>query len=264
MQTLSADGVTAVLQGEAGGRIASLVVDGLELLVTEADRPIDWGLFPMAPFAGRVRHGRIAFDGREHQLPLTLPPHAIHGTLVTRAWRDVASGVVEVELDDPWPFAGRARHEVVLAADHLTATLTVEADEPMPAWVGWHPWFRRRLGRGRRAGLTLPAGGMLVRDGESIPTGEVVPIPDGPWDDCFTDLASPPSIEWAGALTVEVESDCGYAVVFTEPLHGFCVEPQSAPPDALNLGLAPVAAPGAPVRASMTLRWRRPTSFRRQ
>lgn len=257
MQTLSADGVTAVLQSEAGARVASLVVDGLELLVTEADRPIDWGLFPMAPFAGRVRHGVLKFDDREYQLPLTLPPHAIHGTLVTRTWSDIAPGVMEVDFDDRWPFEGRVRHEVTLGDDHLTATLTVVADEPMPAWVGWHPWFRRRLGRGSRARLALQAGGMFARDDESIPTGEVVPVPDGPWDDCFTELAGPPSIEWAGALTLEIASDCPYVVVFTEPRHGFCVEPQSAPPDALNLGLAAVAAPGTPLQATMTLRWRR-------
>ncbi|HVM08412.1 MAG TPA: hypothetical protein VM345_08125 [Acidimicrobiales bacterium] len=256
MVELAASGATVVLRPELGGRVASITVDGLELLVTDADRPIDWGLFPMAPFAGRIRHGRLDWIGRSVQLPLTLPPHAIHGTLLTREWRLVDDASMEVDLTEPWPFRGRVRHDVALHDDGLTLTLTVEADEPMPAWVGWHPWFRRRLGRGARAQLDLPAETMFERDDEKVPTGRLVDVRDGPWDDCFTDLTAAPSIVWPEALALDIESPCDYVVVFTEPSHAVCVEPQSAPPDAVNLGLAQAVEPGAPLVATMRLRWR--------
>lgn len=257
MVELTAGDVVVVLRPDLGGRIASIVVDGLELLVTDADRPIDWGLFPMAPFAGRIRHGVLTFDGRTTQLPLTLPPHAIHGTLLTRAWSVVGDGVMEVSLSEPWPYRGLVRHEVRVDEDGLTATLTVEAEDPMPAWVGWHPWLRRRLGRGARAELDLPATQMFERDDDGIPTGRLVEVGDGPWDDCFTGLTAAPSIVWPGALALDIESTCDDVVAFTEPSHALCVEPQSAPPDAVNLGLAPTVSPGHPVTATMRLRWRR-------
>lgn len=256
MVELTAGEAKIVLRPDLGGRIASIVVDGLELLVTEADRPIDWGLFPMAPFAGRIRHGELTFGETSVQLPLTLPPHALHGTLVTREWSLVGEGSMEVELTEPWPFRGRVRHDVVLHDDGLVATLSVEADDPMPAWVGWHPWFRRRLGRGARAELDLPVGRVFVKDDEGVPTGELAPVPPGPWDDCFTDIVAPPTIVWPNALALDIESTCGYLVVFTDPAHALCVEPQTAPPDALNLGLAPTVMPGTPLVATMRLRWR--------
>ncbi len=46
---------------DAGGRIASWVVGDLELLVGREADPMRWGLFPMAPWAGRVRDGRFRF-----------------------------------------------------------------------------------------------------------------------------------------------------------------------------------------------------------
>jgi aldose 1-epimerase len=60
----AADGVTLEVSPFHGGRIASFVVDGRELLVTSGDAPFWWGCFPMAPFAGRVRRGRFRFRDR--------------------------------------------------------------------------------------------------------------------------------------------------------------------------------------------------------
>ena len=255
---LAAGDVTAIVRPDLGARISSLTIGGTELLVTDADRPVDWGLYPMAPFAGRLRHGRVEFGGSVHQLPLTLPPHAIHGTLVTRAWDVVTDGVMEVELRDPWPYRGRVRHTVDLQEDHLALELTVEADEPMPAWAGWHPWFRRDIGiAGAPAEVDFTAGAMYERDGEGVPTGATVAPPPGPWDDCFTKLSGPPRVVWPGWLELTVESPHEYPVVYTEPPHAVCVEPQTAPPDALNLGMAAVLEPGKPLVATMALRWRR-------
>jgi aldose 1-epimerase len=43
-------------------------------------------------------------------------------------------------------------------------------------------------------------------------------------------------------------------VVFTEPEHAICVEPQSGPPDAFNLD-DPVVTPDAPLVVHLTVRW---------
>ena len=75
-----------LIDAEHGGRIASLSVAGMELLVNAGASALDWGCYPMAPFAGRIRNGRFSFKGTEHQLPRNAAPHAIHGTVFERPW----------------------------------------------------------------------------------------------------------------------------------------------------------------------------------
>ena len=255
-----------------GGRIVSLVVDGNELLVTEGYGPIEWGCYPMAPFAGRIRDGRFAFRGRTYALERNMPPNAIHGTVFDRAWnvvtRDADRVTLAIDLGAGWPFAGRARQSFALAPDRLEASLEVEADEPMPAWLGWHPWFRRNLSgtgtdpRPRSPGVVLdvPAAGMYERGPDGLPTGAIVEPRPGPWDDAFVDLARPPRLRWPGMLTMEISSTAGVWVVFDERPDKVCVEPQTAPPDAVNLpgDAVPIAEPGQPVSIAMTWRWSRP------
>ncbi len=126
----------------------------------------------------------------------------------------------------------------------------------MPVIVGWHPWFARRLARGGSVELDLPAGGMLVRGADGLPTGEVVPPPPGPWDDAFVELAGPPVVRWPGAIEVAIVSEAPCWVVYTEREEGICVEPQTGPPNGLVDGGYALVEPGRPFEASMALRWR--------
>jgi len=253
---LSAQGVSAVVDLAAGGRLASLVVDGHELLKTSGDGPITWGSFPMVPFAGRIRDGVLTFDGVTHQLPLGLPPHAIHGTVHERRWDLVGETTITTDLGPDWPFGGRAVQRFELAADHLTCRLELHADEPMPGSIGWHPYFMRHLdGVDEPLDLELDAGAMLVRDDAGIATDVTVVPGPGPWDDCFVDLRRSPVVRWPGFLELTVESDCPAWVVYTVPEDAVCVEPQTAPPDAVNTDPT-VVLPGRPLVAEMTWRWR--------
>ena len=162
-----------------GGRMTSLVVGGHELLVTEGPSTIRWGSYPMAPFAGRIREGRFSFDGRAYQLPINLPPHAIHGTVFERAWTVVDPQTLAIDLGPDWPFAGRVVQRFDLHADGLSVSLSLEADVSMPGSIGWHPWFRRTL-RGTAEAplppsapvdLRFEADRMYVRDADGMPTG---------------------------------------------------------------------------------------------
>ena len=250
-----------------GGRISSFSVAGRELLVTDRGDPMSWGSYPMAPFAGRVRDGRFSFDGRDYQLPLGFPPHAIHGVVFDHPWQVDDPTTLSIELGPPWPFAGRVVQRFSLEPGRLQVTLELQAAERMPASLGWHPWFRRRLGvaPGRpatgtealsaEAQLELDAGAMYVRDAHGIPTGALVPPPPGPWDDCMTELRAAPKIRWPGVLELELRSDAEDWVIFSEPAHAICIEPQTGPPDALNLRPR-VVEPGRPLRVTMDWRWR--------
>jgi aldose 1-epimerase len=217
-----------------------------------------------------VGDGVLRWRGKEHRFPaLLLPPHAIHGTLLERAWEvvaaDAASATLAADLGPPWPYGGRVVHRVRVEADTLHAELEVlAADRPMPVTVGWHPWFPRVLrgpdgaSAGGRVEVDLPAGGMLVRGRDGIPTGDVArPIPAEPWDDCFVDLDRMPAVRWPGALEVTISSDARYWVVFTEREEGVCVEPQTGPPNGLNTADHDVVEPGRPLLATMTIAWRR-------
>ena len=269
---LDAPGAHAVVDLANGGRLASLVVDGRELLVTEGMGRMSWGSFPMAPFAGRVRDGRFSFRGAQYMLPMHLPPHAIHGTVLDRSWHRLDERSIGTELGPDWPFAGRAVQAFDLRDGRFDFRLEVHADEPMPASIGWHPWFRRRptavdgeLAAGHDAAgdgassppveLDLDAGSMYVRDAAGITTLDRVTPEPGPWDDCFTDLRRPPALRWPGFLELTIDSDCTDWVVYTVPTEALCVEPQTAPPDALNLEPT-VVEPGRPLIAEMTWTWR--------
>ena len=252
-----------------GGRMTSLVVGGQELLVTEGWGPIRWGCYPMAPFAGRIRDGRFTFGGRTVELPRNLPPHAIHGTVFERAWTAVGPDALTIDLGPDWPFPGRVDQRFALRVDGLEVTLTLTADAPMPISLGWHPWFRRHLtgtapiplAASPGIELAFDARRMVVRGPDGLPTGAWTQPGPRPWDDCFTDLASPPRVTWPGVLSLELTSSAPFWVVYDEPVEGICVEPQTAIPDAVNLaagmpgtGLA-IAGPGAPLTAAMGWRW---------
>jgi galactose mutarotase-like enzyme len=237
------DSASVVIDLDHGGRVASLVANGYELLVTRSDSPtpddpLSWGAYPMVPWAGRVDRGRFRFGGRDHRLPINLAPHALHGTGFAARWELIDDATIAHRFRHPWPFAGTATQSFTLEAGHLETTMTVRADDPMPLLVGWHPWFRRRLDTGHgpspEAELDFGSPSMYELDGQAIPTGHLVPCPPGPWDNCFTNLDRDPRLRWAGLLTATVSSSCDHWVVFDQRPYAICVEPQSGAPDEFN------------------------------
>jgi aldose 1-epimerase len=96
---------------------------------------------------------------------------------------------------------------------------------------------------------------MYERGGDGLPTGRIVQPSERPWDDCFVDPLAPLRLEYPRDLTVTVSSDAGHWVVYDEPAHATCVEPQSGPPDAVHLGMAHVLAPGEMLQRTMTVAW---------
>jgi aldose 1-epimerase len=261
------------LEAALGARLASLVVAGHELLVGPEPDPMTWGCYPMAPWAGRVRHGRFCLDGEEHQLPVTLGPHAIHGTAYVVPWRcepeplgeDGPGGgarvtlAVELGPDRSWPFPARLEQRVWLTPDRLRLDLRLislarERGQRMPAMVGWHPWFQRRLGRAEVT-LDIEAATMYERDESSIPTGRLVAPPPPPWDDCFTGLRRGPDLRWPDVLELQLRSSCDHWVIYTHPERAICVEPQTAAPDAFNRRPL-LLGPGESLDAWFELTWR--------
>lgn len=259
-----ANGVSADLDLENGGRLSSLVVAGDELLVNDAEfttNPVAWGAYPMVPWAGRIRHGHFNLNGEMFEVPITdlgdqVRPHAIHGVAYLGEWRQLDDNTIGLDLDETWPFGGSVTHRVDLADNSIELTLTITAaDTAMPAMLGWHPWFRRQLQLdGPAAELRWDPKQMYAIDGEAIPTGKLVKTPPGPWDNCFLDVEEQPTIQWGNDLSLRIQSDCSHWVVYTEPEHALCIEPQSEAPDVFNRNPA-LIEPGKSMTRYMRLSW---------
>lgn len=251
---LRGDGVEVHIDPRRGGRVARLVIDGLDVLVAECDEPLAWGSYPMVPFAGRVCDGRFRFLGVEHRLPRNLTPHAAHGYGFVSEWERIGDDTMSFDFAEPWPFRGSARQTFSLDPHQLTCTLEVRAVDTQPVMVGWHPWFRRELDEGSTLDLEIAPGRMYELDDADIPTGRLVAPPQGPWDNCFVELASNPVLRWGNRLAIELSSSCDHWVIYDEPAHAICVEPQTGAPDELNREPLVVVESDRLVH-SMTLRW---------
>lgn len=250
------DDATVRVDPAGGGRIASLEVDGVELLSPRLDAEdwLRWGCFPMVPWAGRIREGRFSFGGVMHQLEVDFPPHAIHGVGYRAGWEADGPSSIHLDLGKLWPFGGRVEQHVELGDRSLMATMSVHAVQRMPVMAGWHPCFRRRLSRGDEAELAVTGGYMWERDVAGIPTGKRVPSAPGPWDDCFDDVSTPPVVRWPGFGSIRLESNMASWVVYSEAPDLFCIEPQTDAPDSFNRDPM-ILEPGQSLDVWMRISW---------
>lgn len=241
----------------AGGRLAQIRFDGLDWLVghdehTQAANA--WGGFPMVPWAGRVRGGRLDWEGRRHMLPINLGGHAIHGAGFVLPWQVEAQGASRIELslalpeDARWPFGGRVVQRIEVGERRLRMELTLTAGErSLPAVLGWHPWFRKPDHLGFEPSRCYP------RDAEGIAHLPLIDPPPRPWDHCF--INDCPVLLHRHGQRIRLTSSCRHWVVYDEPGHATCVEPQTGPPDAFNLGLAATVAAGVSLSAWFQIDW---------
>lgn len=250
MLTLEAGAARAAIAPEAGGRLASLVVGGRELLVGVAGneaQPMRWGCYLMAPWPGRLQQGRFEWQGRTIQLPRTHGRHAIHGLVWNRPWvveeSSGSAAIFSCRLPEAWPMGGIVRQRVTLGADALVLDASITARDAMPAALGWHPWFDRA---GDPLTLRLAADATLATR-DMIPTGQRVPVTGtrdlraGPilgerrLDHAYVGVRSPATLAWPDLrLSLSFEPSPATVVVYT-PWNAVCVEPQTAIPNALAL-----------------------------
>jgi len=137
---LTTGDATARLDPQAAGRLASLVVGDAERLVTgsKQDDPMVWGCYPMAPWAGRLRRGRLHFEGRTYPLPIDAEPHAIHGTVYRRGRVVDEEGSMATGLGADRPFAGHARQRITLEPGRLRCGLQPQPGTPDGPHVAPH------------------------------------------------------------------------------------------------------------------------------
>lgn len=250
-----------------GGRVTSWRIDGREVLTSGGSHPVEHGMYPMAPWAGRLHDNRITDAQRrqwgiagsgDYAPDITFAEWAIHGTCLAAPIDEWDAGNDRILLRQripEWP--ATLVTEWILEGLIARSRLTVEADDDVPALLGWHPWFATVIA-GERAHWNL-TGDLAVREG-AFPSGEWQPWIAGSLrvDDVFHVSGRTVSITWGG-LSVTIRNSEPWFVIFDQRDDGLCVEPQNGPPNAFAMplrGTPPVAHPGVPVTMATTWEWR--------
>lgn len=245
---------------ERGGSILSFEWRG-EALMRPACGPsiLDAACFPLVPFSNRIANGRFTSGVREVRLRPNFPgfdhPHPLHGFGWLSPWaviqQDAASAAMQHNYRaDEWPWSYRAEQSLALDESGLTLTLTVtnQSAEPMPAGLGFHPYFPRdneTLYRGLHHGEwhndadCLP----LALDRWEMPrdwwNGE--PVGTRAVDTVYTERAEQLEIAWPTrdlALTLECSEALSDTVVYSPAGEGFfCIEPVTHGTNAINQGI---------------------------
>ncbi|OCX91151.1 MAG: aldose epimerase [Pseudomonas sp. CO183] len=272
---LTRGGFQLAVRPALGGAITRFAFDGFDLL-----RPWDGseqvrrtGCFVLAPYSNRVADGRFDFDGSSHQLRRNSADHAlpIHGVAWKRAWQLDERGADHLLLSlshDPcegenaadWPFAFHLSQRLQLLDDGLALELRLHNRDsrPMPAGLGWHPYFPRHAG----VELQFTAEAVWLADEQQLPLHQAA-IPAS-WDFRQLRAVDEPGLDnnfsgWNGqarlcwpeqrlSLAIEAGPGLQHLIVYTPPaVQGFiAVEPVSHANGALNRGAEglEILAPG--------------------
>ncbi len=262
-----------------GGGIVSFEGLGEPILMPAPDQitaPTDLAAFVLLPYCNRIAHGHARFGNQSLQLtpPLAGEPHALHGEGWRSAWEVKALREEIVELsfvhkptNGTWPWAFEATQHYGLSANRLVHCLEVlnKSERPMPAGLGFHPYFPRKKGDT----FAAQVGGKWNVTDDLLPNNHDVGGPEDFWpqtqlpadvplDHCFT--------SWDGELVITrkntrisltASDELGLLHLYA-PIGAdfFCAEPVSHMPNALNRPGEPnqmhVLQPGEAFKASVS------------
>jgi aldose 1-epimerase len=275
-EIIAAHGLELALAPALGGEVLWLNWRGQEILRTAPAGPHDVrdsAGFPLVPFSGRIENGRFQYAGRMVRLTPNMPPepHAIHGHGWQSVWHVTSREPASLTLGfryrhGNWPWAYRAAQKFSLTPNGLVVDMSVTnlSALPMPAGLGWHPYFPRG-----DAQLTCGVTGYWPSLGEiETPSGDAdlnggKTVRDIVLDNAFAGDGQPARLHWPDRkLTVILSPDPAlthWIIYIPEGQNYFCVEPVSHAPNAVNMADPPpraamnMLAPGATLKASCTL-----------
>ena len=240
------------------------------------------GLPLLAPWANRLGARRYEVDGIVVDLDgleLTTDEHGlpIHGTMTAQpGWElvDVRRDSLAARFDFgahpdllasfPFPHELRIEASVDVTALRVDTTLVPTGDRPVPVSFGYHPYLSLPGARRADIRLRLPQRRHLELDDRQLPTGRarVEEAEDEPVGTrTFDDLYELGDDRWLGLsgggrrLVLELGDGYGHAQVFTAPAaETICLEPMTAPVNALIDGTYALVAPGTSFTARFSLR----------
>ncbi|SFU08580.1 aldose 1-epimerase [Paraburkholderia aspalathi] len=286
---LASETLEAELVPGWGGRLARLrsKVDGYDLVAPIEQwtaEPFGWprrGAYPLIPYSNRIAHARLAVLDQVVALPPhpLSAPHTLHGVCQILPWQCVAQTQRHAKLcvdyaGAEWPWAIHAEQTFELAGSELTLRLAVEnrADTPMPAGLGWHPYFCVKGGSvvSFEAGQKWTIGADYLPDGARTQLDRPVVVRGDDWSTgdyagYFSEWTGQAVLSVAGgSLEMHVSEPLSHLVVFAPAGADFvCIEPVSHVANAFNLAHDGVKGtghrmldPGESMQAMIRLHWK--------
>lgn len=245
MVTISADSTEAVIDAGLGGSLLAFSVDGSDLVRRSlgATDPKSTACFPMVPWVNRINRGKFATSEAIHSVPPnTEEPHPLHGHGWLTPWKTDSETDSSVTLrfdhEDhvwPWPYTSFLRYIVEPGRLIVDLEVTNRGDTPMPASIGFHPYFDRP------ARISATVDGRWMTDETLIPSGwedtesfRLTPVDGLDCDNTYTGWDGRAYVD-SDHGRIEVSSDTKRLHLYA-PRWGsfFALEPVSASPDAFN------------------------------
>ena len=251
------------------GRAISWKYQGIELLGASGADPVEFGFYPMLPWAGRLADNSVSVNPVNGELikqEINYQGWAIHGLSFDNpltSWSvqtdEHSTTFLGVQRISGWMVDLEATFTWRIDEHSLETTIEVKPikDVVSRVVVGWHPWFRKSLGSGFPAVLKIDNAHLLTKV-DSLPTGELVVCDDtlGPFDDALIVPSKTAVIEWPKALQLRITNSHEWFVIYDGNKDLICVEPQTGAPNALNGAFSDSAllcSRSEPAR--MTTRW---------
>lgn len=236
-----------------GARLHRLRVFGHDVLRTPADPmehardPFRWGGYVMAPWANRIPQHPTRIGSSVVSVPSNSEDGTVlHGQVYASSWTVRPDGSLSIRGGGdgwPWEYEATLRVEIDGSTLRIAQTLTNLSDQPMPAGLGWHPWFRRPIE------VRVDATRVLVSNVD--PDSEIVPVAgdfdlraSGPLapdlDATWLDIGDPAAeLRWPDLgirASLRANSDGGLCIVAASPstIDAVAIEPQTHAPQGLR------------------------------
>ncbi|MCV2394111.1 aldose 1-epimerase family protein [Actinotalea sp. M2MS4P-6] len=179
---LTLDDQTAIVT-DVGAKVRSYTVDGRAVITPfDADEPapVSNGAV-LAPWPNRIRDGRYAFDGTEHQLDISEPGRmtALHGLVMWQRWTVTERSESHVTLEVrtapssgyPFDLLVAVTYRLTAAGLHVQARATNLGRTAAPYGIGFHPWLSPGAGSLDECTFSLDAETRVTTDERLLPTG---------------------------------------------------------------------------------------------
>jgi galactose mutarotase-like enzyme len=145
------DSLQVFVAPDHGGMIAQICLDGLELLKLDAGAlditPMSAGGIPVLfPFPSKTTGDCYTLKGRTYSMPVhglvknstfALREHTANKIVL---WRDGCSA--EKEANYPFDYELELEYKIENGALLMCARILNKSQEPLPHYIGWHPYFK--------------------------------------------------------------------------------------------------------------------------